>query len=197
VSASQDEAVRHEKNGRFSRFCISRRHSLAHWTWRGSCFSASLFLLHGDAAADVPLFSFTKMSSFSSRSWAHEVIRKRNIEGVLFTSGDSGVLVWSHFGKCLGGGRIETKRCHVCFCSTSKLMLGMGISIWELRGVGRIFGLVPLLQMKGKRGFFLWSDSSFIVSFRGCLYICPRFVFFTYFSLSFLRSEFLSGTVYI
>lgn len=133
VSASQDEAVRHDKMGVFHGFRVfafSRRHLPAFWVWRGICFPACLFY--------TACFHSPKCLLSSSRLWAHEVIRKRNIEGVLFTSGDSGVLVWSHFGKCLGGGRIETK-------SVSSVFLRHPQGSWNGLYLGNYVELVEFL----------------------------------------------------
>lgn len=123
VSASQVEAARHER-GVFRGFCISK--TTLHRCFMdadGFLISASIFVSR-DATAASPIFNQNVF--FSSRLWVHEVIqkKKKHIEGVLFTSGDSGVIVGSHLGKCLGGGRIETKRCHV-FVTSPELRWGL------------------------------------------------------------------------
>lgn len=146
-----------------------------------------------------PLFSLTKMSSFSSRSWAHEVIRKRNIERSAFHERgfrcSCRVAFRAMFGRW--SDRDETVSC--VFLQHHSWD---GLYLWELRGVGRIFGLVPAVANEREKKVILWSYSSFFVSFRGGLYICPRFcflfsVFFYLFSLSLLWSGSSAGTVYI
>lgn len=65
--------------------------------------------------------------------------------------------------------RIETNG--VMFATTSKL----GWSTGYHGELGRIFGLLSLLQTNGKR---VPSDSSFFVPFRDFLHICPAFCLF-------------------
>lgn len=59
----------------------------------------------------------------------------------------------------------------VMFATTSKL----GWSTGYHGELGRIFGLLSLLQTNGKR---VPSDSSFFVPFRDFLHICPAFCLF-------------------
>ena len=72
---------------------------------------------------------------------------KEHIEGSVFCyERGHGCYYLGSSGTCLGGGRFKDERCHVC---TSRSGNGFTGKSW---GVGRIFGMIPLLlQMKGKR----------------------------------------------
>ena len=116
-------------------------------------------------------------------SWSHQEEKEQHRRSAFHERGLYGCFDRSHLGNIFWAGWSGSdwdERCR-CFATTTttttmpSLWRGME-NLGNHRGVGRIFGLIPLLQMNGKKVHFC-PFSSFFVPFWDSLYICPLFLF--------------------